>query len=270
MQKGSIIVTGATGSMGAAAVRALVARGESVIAVCRSESRGGKLLADVSAGCPGASLELAVADFSSIASVKAFADSMEGRRIKGLFNNAGTLLRDYTLSADGLEMCVAVNYVAPYILCNRIGAMMQPGDHIVNMVSLTARFPKIDRDFFKEKPGDYSQLGTYARSKLALLLFSMEYARNHPDLRVNVSDPGIVNSNMLRMDRWFDPLADILFRPFCSSPEKGVSPALRALETDLTGNLFVGRRNRPVPSRYDGFEDLVWLLEATDDIVKNC
>lgn len=259
MQKASIIVTGATGSMGAAAVRALVAKGESVIALCRSAERGEKLLASVKAEYPGAELELALVDLSSIASVKAFADSMEGRCIKGLFNNAGTLLRDYTLSEDGLEMCVAVNFVAPCILCNRIGAIMQPGGHIVNMVSLTARFPKIDKDFFNESPEHYSQLGTYARSKLALLLFSIDFARTHPDLHVNVSDPGVVNSNMIRMDRWFDPLADIFFRPFCSSPEKGVAPALRALETDETEKLFIGSKTKPIPSRYYMDEDFSWL-----------
>lgn len=264
MQKASIIVTGATGSMGRAAVKALAARGESVTAVCRSRERGEKMVAQMREEFPGADIGLAIADLSSIASVHAFCDAMEGQRIKGLFNNAGTLLRDFSLSADGLEMCVAVNYVAPFILCNRIAPMMVPEGNIVNMVSLTCRYAGLDRSFFEEGADRYSQLGTYAKSKLALMMFSMEFARRHPELRVNVADPGIVNSNMISMGRWFDPLADIFFRPFISKPAKGVAPALRALETDVTGKLFVGSKVRSIPSRCRKFTDIDWLWEQTE------
>lgn len=259
MPSASVIVTGATGSMGRAAVKALALKGESVIAVCRNAARGEELVSSVRDAMPEARVEIAIADLGSLASVRAFADSLEGRPVKGLFNNAGTLLRNRTLSADGLEMCVAVNYVAPFVLCNRIGAMMEPGGHIVNMVSLTSRFPEIREDFFQEPAAEYSQLGTYAKSKLALLMFSREFALRNPSLRVNVSDPGIVNSNMIKMDRWFDPLADIFFRPFCSSPEKGVAPALRALETDLTGKLFVGRQIKEMPLKNSQSAAAEWL-----------
>lgn len=269
MQKASIIVTGATGSMGRAAVHALASKGESVIAACRSRERGERMVAEIAAEFPSSSIELALVDLSSIASVEAFADSLEGREIKGLFNNAGTLLRDYTLSPDGLEMCVAVNYIAPFILCDRIGTMMKPGGHIVNMVSLTCRYATIGDDFFTEGPEKYSQLGTYARTKLALMLASMEYARRHPELHVNVADPGVVNSNMISMGRWFDPLADIFFRPFISSPEKGVAPALRALEADETGRLFVGRNIKDIPDKCRRSADAGWLWDETETTIKS-
>lgn len=263
MLKGSTIVTGATGSMGQAAVRALVAEGENVIAVCRSREKGEQMVSSVIADFPDASLELAVTDLSSISSVKNFSESMQERRINGLFNNAGTLLRDYTLSEDGIEMCVAVNYVAPFILCNSIGHTMAPGGRIVNMVSLTCRFASLNRHFFTDGKEEYSQLGTYAKSKLALMMFSVEFAKQHPQLMVNMADPGIVNSNMISMGRWFDPLADILFRPLCKSPEKGVAPALRALKTDVSGKLFVGNSIRNIPDVCAGNSDLAWLWAET-------
>ena len=267
MQKASVIVTGATGSMGSAALRALASRGESVIAVCRSRERGEKLLNDILADFPGSCVNLAIADLSSIASVEALCDSLAGQPIKGLFNNAGALLRDRTLSCDGLPMCVAVNYVAPFILCNRIGEMMESGARIVNMVSLTCRFVSLEKDFFTET--SYSQLGTYAKSKLALMTFSMEYARRHPRLHVNVADPGVVNSKMISMDRWFDPLADIFFRPFISSPEKGVKPALRALEAECSGKMFVGKSVRDIPQRCRRSATLAeWLWDETEKMIR--
>lgn len=268
MPKASIIVTGASGSMGSAAVRALAAKGESVIAVCRNAERGRHTVDAICAEFPEAQIELACADLSSVATVLALADELAGREIKGLFNNAGTLLRNYSVSQEGVEMCLAVNYVAPFILCNRIGAAMPAGSHIVNMVSLSAQFPSIGRDFFAEGPEKYSQLGTYARTKLALMEFSLEFARRHPELKVNVSDPGIVNSRMIHLDRWFDPLADIFFRPFCKSPEKGVSPALRALEADCSGKLFIGNSTKDIPARYRNSNDFDWLWSETERLVE--
>lgn len=267
MPSGSVVVTGATGSMGRAATRALLARGESVVAVARDCRRAEKMREELAAEFPGAKLELALADLSTIASVRNLAESLAGREIKALFNNAGTLLRDYTLTADGLESCVAINYVAPFILCERLCETIPAGGHIVNMVSLTTRFPKIGSDFFSEAPERYSQLGTYARSKLALMLYSVDLAARRPELRINVADPGVVNSNMIRMDRWFDPLADVLFRPLCKTPEEGVAPALRALGTETTGKLFVGRKIKEIPSKYRQFDSVGWLRKETLRIV---
>jgi len=262
-----IIVTGATGSMGKAAVRALVSKGESVIGVCRSQKRAELMEASIRSEFPDAKLSIGIADLSSIASVKEFAASLEGQRIKGLFNNAGTLNRDFSLSKDGIEMCVAVNYVAPFILCNRIGAMMEAGGHIVNMISLTCRFAKLDGNFFLDGSKEYSQLGTYAKSKLALMMFTMEFARRHPELIVNVADPGVVNSNMISMGRWFDPLADVLFRPFCKSPENGVAPALRALEAKESGKLYVGDSIRDIPKKCRKYSDVNELWKETLKLV---
>jgi NAD(P)-dependent dehydrogenase (short-subunit alcohol dehydrogenase family) len=135
------------------------------------------------------------------------------------------------------------------------------------MVSLTCRFVRITPDSLRPERKGFSQLGTYARSKRAFLSFSQELARRHPDLLVNVADPGIVASNMIDLGHWYDPLADALFKPFCKSPAAGVRPALSALSTDLTGHYFVGRSHRPIPHRYHTPALDLALWEATEGIV---
>ena len=69
-----------------------------------------------------------------------------------------------------------------------------------------------------------------------------ELARRCPRLRVNVADPGVVATGIIDLGRWFDPLADIFFKPFCTRPEQGAAPALAALETGSTAKLF--KRNK--------------------------
>ncbi|MBQ3979920.1 MAG: hypothetical protein II634_03915 [Lachnospiraceae bacterium] len=72
---------------------------------------------------------------------------------------------------------------------------------------------------------------------------------------------------MISMGRWFDPLADVLFRPFIKTPEQGVQPALRALASDTQGKYYVGKRVEALPDKfYDPALDLR-LWEETGRIL---
>ena len=144
---------------------------------------------------------------------------------------------------------------------------MAPDARLVNTVSLTCRYVRIDETSLQPGAQDFSQLGTYARSKLSLLHFSLELARRHPQLRVNLADPGIVNSGIITMGRWFDPLADVLFRPFIKSPEQGAVPSLSALASPERLRYFAGSGSRPVPARYDDPALSRRLWEATEAIL---
>ena len=247
---GRTIITGASGSIGAAVTRALAERGEAVVMACRNPEKARSVRERILAEFPAADLEIRPLDLSSLDSVRSFAASFDGERISSLFNNAGAINREYVLTGDGLEKTFAVNYFAPVLLTLLLLSRMDPDARIVNMVSLTCHFVSLTGSALRPAPEEFSQLGTYARSKLALLHFSLELARRRPDLRINVADPGIVNSNMISMGRWFDPLADHLFRPFCKSPEMGAVPALAALSSAGRNRYFVGKRCLEMPRRY--------------------
>jgi len=259
--------------MGAAAVRALAAAGCEVVMACRNLKKGDAVKAAILSDLPDADIDLRELDLGSLESVKRFAGELGP--VDALFNNAGTLNRDFTLSADGIEQCVAVNCLAPFVLCRLIGEQMKDGAHIVNMVSLTCRFAKLDKRFFTKTAADFSQLGTYAESKLGLIVLSSELAKRFPKLKVNVSDPGVVNSNMISMGRWFDPIADLLFRPLIKTPEQGVAPALRGLGLPLaegqlgevpTATLFIGSKQRPIEKRYFEHPLAGWLWDEASRI----
>lgn len=267
MSGGRIIVTGATGSIGSAATLALCEAGREVVMACRNLEKAEAVRAKILARVPQARLEVRELDLASFASIRAFAAQLDGEPVDALFNNAGVLPRHYTRTPDGLELTFAVNYVAPFLLTGLLLPRLRPDARIVNMVSLSCRYARVDEASLRPSEKEFSQLGTYARSKLALLHFSQELARRHPALRVNVADPGIVNSEMIRLGRWFDPLTDVIFRPFCNSPAKGAVPALAALEADGSGRYFVGRRSQEIPARYrdPALEKRLW--EATERLL---
>ena len=69
---GSIIVTGASGSMGKAAVEALARKGRSVTMACRNLEKGERVRASILREVPSASLVLARVDLGSFSSIRAF------------------------------------------------------------------------------------------------------------------------------------------------------------------------------------------------------
>ena len=237
--------------MGKAACRALLKKGQRVIMACRSVSKAEKtrkeLLSEVPSGkeC----LEILPLDLCSFSSVREFASSLGSSPVKALFNNAGTMPRHFSLTPDGNETACQVNFLSPLLLSSLLSRNLTTDAQIVNMVSLTCRFAITDTLLTERGEKDYAQLPTYAKTKRALLLCGLEFSERS-GIRVNFSDPGIVNSSMISLDRWFDPLADLLFRPFCKSPEKGVQSALNALSYDGSGKLFTSSGMKELPSCY--------------------
>lgn len=260
---GSIIVTGASGSMGKAAVKALAAGGHSVIMACRNLDKGQAARREILAQVPGAALQVLPLDLGSMSSIRDFAASVAGSAPAGLLNNAGTMPAHFSLTEDGLEQTVAVNYVGPYLLTRLLLESLAPDARIVNVISLTCKYAKIDENLLQKGPDDFHQLRTYASSKLALMLFSIELARRTSH-RVNMSDPGIVASDMIDLGRWFDPLADVFFKPLCKRPEKGAAPALAALESNQTMKVFKRDKCLEVQERFleNPLAGLLWEKTA--------
>lgn len=271
--KKAIIVTGATGSMGAAAVRALASKGITVVMACRNIEKALAIRSEITEKDSSACIYPLRIDLSRLSSIREFVNDVtslaarDGFELAGLFNNAGVINRRYGLSDDGIERTLATNYVGPYLLTRLLLPYLSDGAHIVNMVSLTCRLASVRKDLFSRPIKKFRQLGTYADTKLALLLFSTKLAErlasDERHIHVNVADPGVVNSNMLSMGRWFDPLADVLFRPLCKSPENGVKPALRALEYDGNAMYFKGESQKPIARRYHRHKLNNWLWQQT-------
>ena len=237
--------------MGAAAVEALASRGIPVLMACRNLSKAEAVRADVLSRVPSADLEIRHLDLSSMASVRAFAASIDAGSVDAVFHNAGVISKGYALTEDGFENTFSVNYFGPWLLTQLLLPVLPSDARIVYMVSLTCRFADLSEAYLQPAPSDFRQLGTYARAKRALLSSALELKRRNPLLRVDLADPGVVASDMIDMGHWFDPLADALFKPLCKKPSVGVQPALRALFSDAAEpRYFVGKCDKAIPRRY--------------------
>ena len=274
MEKSKIIVTGATGSIGLAVVKSLLSKDLPVIMACRNIKKADSQRDDLIKQFPHSEIDIIELDLNSLASIRAFVEEIknQGFKVDKLLNNAGIICRDFTVNDDGFETTLAVNYLGPLYLSKLMIPLMDNDFNIVNTVSVTRGVSKLDEHFFDLDKKRFSQLGTYGKAKYALFLSSLTLSETIKNGGVNLTDPGVVDSNMISMHRWFDPLADVLFRPFCKSPEKGAIPAVNALLQPIANSqqptacnvkLFSGNRSKVIPQKHYDNSLRKWLWEES-------
>jgi len=201
-------------------------------------------------------IELLELDLASSKSIRIFVKTLQKKEIEisTLINNAGILCNRYEKTLDGFELTIGVNYIGQYLLTRLLLPMISKGSgRIINTSSIMYRFGRVDTDFFQCKKTKYHGFQAYADSKLALLLFTLELSEQleHEGITANSADPGIVDTNMLTMHQWYDPLTDLFLRPFIKKEDQGANTstylATDSRLKDVTGKYFVNSRDREIP-----------------------
>ncbi|MBI1949409.1 MAG: SDR family oxidoreductase [Deltaproteobacteria bacterium] len=246
------LVTGATQGIGKETVRALARLGARVILAARDQARGQAVVEELRADTGNARIELALVDFASFASVRAFLDDVRARvaALDVLVNNAGGYFGRRQQTDDGHEMSFQVNHLGYFMttlgLFDRLRAA---GDARVVCVSSDAHWGgRVDFDDLDRTEG-YFGYRAYATSKLMNLLFVAEAARRFPpSLTINAQHPGVVASGFGLGERGVMKAFYLVARPFLRTAAQGAdtsvwlstAPELGA----VTGKYFVRRRER--------------------------
>ena len=145
------IITGADGGMGTEITRAVATAGYHVIMACYNPQKAENVCQRLMKETGNPNLEVLAIDLSSMHSVASFTDRILERKlsISLLMNNAGTMETGFSITNDGFERTVSVNYVGPYLLTRKLVPTMASGARIVNMVSCTYAIGRLDfPDFF--------------------------------------------------------------------------------------------------------------------------
>lgn len=272
------IITGADSGMGYEEAKAVAEQGFYTIMACycpkTAEEKRKQLIKETGNN----NIEIIGIDLANLASVKAFAEKVKERfeHLDLLMNNAGTMETGRHMTVDGLERTVSVNYVGPYLLTRLLLPLMGQGSRIVNMASLVYRVGHLDfPDFFtRGRKGAFWRIPVYSNTKLAITLFTLNLAARLKDkgITVNASDPGIVDTEIIRMQMFFDPLTDIFFRPFIRTPRQGADTAIHLLldedKAEQTGTFNRSNHIVKLSEKYQQHKQMSELWQRTEEVVK--
>ena len=224
------VVTGASAGIGLYTALGLARTGMRVVMTGRDPARTEAARRFVTERASGAQVEIALADFASLAEVRRLAAEILSRhdRLDLLVNNAGLFSPKFERSRDGYEMTFAVNHLAPFLLTNLLLERLKASApaRIVTVASRAHYGARIDLATITG-PRDWSMLKAYNRSKLCNILFTRELAAQLQGSGVVATSlhPGVV-ATMLAQRGGLVDLAWRLLKPFMISPERGAETSV--------------------------------------------
>jgi retinol dehydrogenase 12 len=199
MENRNVIITGGNAGIGLATAIGLAKKGANVFIVCRDKSKAESAVEEINAKSSNLKVSYFLADLSAQKSIRNLADEIKKNIpiIDVLINNAGGVFPEFKRSKDGLEMTIATNHFAYFLLTNLLLENIKKSDYarIINVASDSHYKGKIDFDSFSENKG-YFILKAYEQSKLANVLFTNELAKRLQQTHVTVNSlhPGFVKT----------------------------------------------------------------------------
>jgi NAD(P)-dependent dehydrogenase (short-subunit alcohol dehydrogenase family) len=191
--KQTIVITGASDGIGAAAARQLAAQGEEVVLVGRSPAKTGAVARALGA-------RHYTADFADLAQVRDLAGKLrqDFPRIDVLANNAGGIMGARTVTTDGFEKTFQVNHLAPFLLTTLLMPVLTAsGAKVLQTASSAAkRWGRVDLNDLDSEKG-YAPQKAYGTAKLENILFTRELHRRYHDQGIAAAafHPGVVASS---------------------------------------------------------------------------
>jgi NAD(P)-dependent dehydrogenase (short-subunit alcohol dehydrogenase family) len=269
LEKSTIVITGATSGLGRHLADRLAAADAHVVLHGRDPERAERTRAEITAATGNDRVETVLADLASLSQVDRLATGITERcdRIDVLVNNAGVGFgapgAARQLSADGLELRFAVNYLACYHLTRRLIPLLVTSApaRVVNVASIGQQEldfadPMLERS--------YDGVTAYRRAKLAQIMFTFDLAEELRDSGVTVTalhPATLMDTAMVHEAR----------TGVRSTVEEGSDATMRLIadpELDrVTGRYFNGtREDRAHRQAYDGAAR-ARLRELTDRLV---
>lgn len=220
------IITGSSAGIGLETARELARMGGTVILACRSKDKALQAAKEIitSTKCSQSKVIFLLLDLSDLNSVRKFVEEFHklGFPLHGLINNAGVMLPERTVTKDGYEMMFTSNHLGHFLLTNLLlDDLEKTSGRVVNLSSSLHRSVPFESGFnFKDVmyTENYSLFGTYAHTKLANVIFTIELNRRLRQKKSSITTysvhPGAVLTEVTRSLPAIIRIAYTIFTPF--------------------------------------------------------
>ncbi|XP_072099113.1 dehydrogenase/reductase SDR family member 13-like isoform X2 [Mobula birostris] len=275
----TVIVTGATTSLGKATALDFACRGARVILACRSKERAESAIFDIRKKSGNNQVIYMHLDLASLKSVRAFAETFlrSEPQLHLLINNAGKYLN---FTVDGFNIALGVNHLGHFLLTNLLLERLKQcaPSRIVVLSSLAYCLSRIDFSNLSITGGGLiNEVQKYCLSKLCNILFARELANRLEGTNVTsyVVHPGFVFTDVFRD---LGLLAKLVFGPiaflFFQTPMDGVQTTIYCAVQEgiekFSGRYFADCKVRKVfpHARDDAVAKKLW--EVSERMVGLC
>ena len=246
------MVTGATSSIGEVTALELARQGATVIVIGRNPEKSTATVNKIKQVTGNSKVDFMLVDLSSQKEIHNLVQQFQSRyqRLDVLINNAGALFLKRKESVDGIEMTLATNYLAPFLLTNLLIDILKASapSRIINVSALLHKRAEIDFNDLQNKKR-YNALRVYSQTKLENILFTYELAHQleGTGVTVNVLHPGVIASNLGVNNSRFFVSARRFINLFLTSPEKGAQTMIYLASSpeiaNVTGKYFINNKS---------------------------
>jgi NAD(P)-dependent dehydrogenase (short-subunit alcohol dehydrogenase family) len=252
-QKGRAVVITGTGGIGYETALEMTRAGAEVIMAGRNKDKGEEALKKINKLNPAGNIRFEELDLADLESVKTFGERIRTQRksLDILINNAAVMNPPQRrVTKNGFELQMGTNYLGHFALTAQLLPLLLRATkpRVVTLSSIAHRSGVINFDDLQSEH-NYKPMVTYAQSKLACLMFSLELQRRSDAAGWGISSmgahPGISRTELIPNGAGKNSpvgIARRLFGPIFFQPAAhGAWPSLYAATAkEATGGTYYG------------------------------
>ena len=196
-----VLITGVTGTIGKATALEIAKSGAMIVLLSRNRNKLELVKTEISQKSANNNIEILVADFSDISSVKSAANEFKQKykRLDALVNIAAVYKKKREITKDNLELMFTTNHLAPFILTNELLDILIASKPS-RIITVTA--PSVTKLNFNDLQGErkFSPLNSFGGTKMMNLMFTYSLSKRLEGTGVNAValHPGLVKSDLTK------------------------------------------------------------------------